>query len=68
VLAGYLLVLAIRLLLLRLQITVSQFLPAELWSWELILQTALNLTQALLLVYFFRLTMQLSTTYRQQSP
>lgn len=60
VLAGYLMVLAIRLPLVGLQATVSRFLPADLWSWALIVQTLLNLTQGLLLVYCFRLTMQFS--------
>ncbi len=64
VLVGYLLVLAIRLSLLALQATVSRFLPADLWSWALIVQTLLNLTQGLLLIYCFRLTMQLSATSR----
>lgn len=66
VLAGYLPVLAIRLSLVGLQATASRFLPADLWSWALILQTLLNLTQGVLLVYYFRLTMQLSATPSQQ--
>jgi Uncharacterised protein family (UPF0259) len=67
VLAGYSLVLAIRLTLGGLQAMVSRYLPADLWSWTLILQTLLNLTQGLLLIYCFRLTMQLSAAKRKQS-